>query len=99
MAHAPQAHRLRLIDCEEEDAVYEHMPFDEPVTDLDFRAANGVQITLLWDRACGRVWIAVRDEASDHEFEVEVLEGENALDVFRHPYAYAASRQPELLAA
>jgi hypothetical protein len=67
-------------------------------TDLDFRAADGIEVTLLWAKAAGRVWVAVRNHASGEEFEVEVRDTDRPLDVFRHPYAYAAARTPELLA-
>lgn len=67
--------------------------------DLDFRAADGIEVTLLWEKALGRVWVAVRNRTSGEHFEVEVRDSDNALDVFRHPYAYAAARTPELLAA
>lgn len=67
--------------------------------DLDYRAADGIEVTLLWAKAIGRVWVVVRNHASGEEFEVEVREDDNPLDVFRHPYAYAAARTPELLAA
>ena len=67
--------------------------------DLDFRAADGIEVTLLWEKTVGRVWVAVRNHDSGEDFEVEVRASDNALDIFRHPYAYAAARTPELLAA
>ena len=67
--------------------------------DLDFRAADGVEVTLLWAKARNRVWVAVRNHRSGEEFELEIREDDNPLDVFNHPYAYAAARMPELLAA
>lgn len=67
--------------------------------DLDFRAVDGIEVTLLWEKTLGRVWVGVRNHTSGEHFEVEVRESDNALDVFRHPYAYAAARTPELLAA
>ena len=67
--------------------------------DLDFRAANGVEVTLLWAKALNRVWVVVRNHRSGDEFEIEVRADDNPLDVFHHPYAYAAARMPELLAA
>ena len=68
-------------------------------TDLDFRAGDGIEVTLLWAKAIGRVWVAVRNHVSGEEFAVEVRDTDSPLDVFRHPYAYAAARTPELLAA
>ena len=71
----------------------------EGTKDLDFRAADGVEVTLLWAKALNRVWVAVRNHRSGEEFEIEVRADDNPLDVFHHPYAYAAARTPELLAA
>jgi hypothetical protein len=71
----------------------------EEAKDLDFRAADGIEVTLLWAKPLNRVWVAVRNHRSGEEFELEVRAADNALDVFRHPYAYAAARMPELLAA
>ena len=36
--------------------------------------------------------VAVNDSKTGDSFSLEVHEGERALDVFHHPYAYAASR-------
>ena len=71
----------------------------EGATDLDFRAADGVEVTLLWAKAVNRLWVAVRNHRSGEEFELEIRADDNPLDVFHHPYAYAAARMPELLAA
>ena len=67
--------------------------------DLDFRTADGVEVTLLWANALNRVWVAVHNHRSGEELEIEVRADDNPLDVVHHPYAYAASRKPELLAA
>ena len=71
----------------------------EQTKDLDFRAADGVEVTLLWARGIRRVWVAVRNHRSGEEFEVEIRGSDYPLDVFRHPNAYAAARTPELFAA
>jgi hypothetical protein len=74
-------------------------PTWDETTDLDFRTADGIEVTLLWAKAIGRVWVAVRNDHSGEEFEIEVRDTDSPLHVFRHPYAYAAARTPELLAA
>ena len=53
---------------------------------------------LLWHRRDDRVIVAVEDEKTGTSFELEVLEGERVLDVFHHPYAYAAHRGLDLAA-
>jgi hypothetical protein len=57
--------------------------------ELDHRIDDGVEVTLFWSRYSSRVWVAVYDSRSDEWFEVDVRP-EDALDAFRHPYAYAA---------
>ena len=58
--------------------------------ELDRRTNDGIDVRLLWCEHDGRVIVAVRDAKTGDAFAVEVQEGERALDVFRHPYAYAA---------
>ncbi len=65
--------------------------------ELDSRASDGIQVWLLWGQDNDRVFVAVNDHKTGEAFSVEVLEGERALHVFDHPYAYAA--QPRRLTA
>ena len=58
--------------------------------ELDRRSNDGIDVRLLWCQHDGRVIVAVRDARTGDAFAVEVREGERALDVFEHPYAYAA---------
>ena len=58
--------------------------------ELDSRRSDGIDVRLLWCEQDGRVLVAVRDAKTGDAFAVEVREGERALDVFAHPYAYAA---------
>jgi hypothetical protein len=58
--------------------------------ELTSRSANGVHVRLLWAEPEGRCSVAVTDVKSAEIFQIEVRAGERALDVFHHPYAYAA---------
>ena len=58
--------------------------------ELDHRTNDGIDVRLLWDPAADRALVQVTDAKADVEFEVTVRPGERALDVFHHPYAYAA---------
>jgi hypothetical protein len=62
------------------------------VQELDSRRSDGVHVRLLWDQRDERVSVAVEDAKTGDQFELIVCEGERALDVFHHPYAYAAFR-------
>lgn len=58
--------------------------------ELASRAIDGISVSLLWLRGTDRVHVAVRDSKRGHSFAVEVRPGDSPMDVFRHPYAYAA---------
>ena len=61
--------------------------------ELDRRTGDGIEVRLLWCEYDGRVTVAVSDTKSGVAFQLPVREGERALDVFHHPYAYAARPQ------
>jgi hypothetical protein len=60
--------------------------------ELDSRTFDGIEVRLLWSEHDGRVLVAVNDSKTGDSFSLEVHEDERAMDVFQHPYAYAASR-------
>jgi len=57
--------------------------------ELDRRNSDGIDVRLMWNEHDGRVIVQVNDAKTDESFTVEVREGENALNVFHQPYAYA----------
>ena len=61
-------------------------------TELAQRAADGIEVQLLWSRRWNTLAVAVHDARSRESFELVVDDGAEALDVFDHPYAYAAWR-------
>ena len=62
--------------------------------ELDHRNSDGIDVRLLWCQHDGRVLVAVSDAKTGDAFTVEVREGENAMTVFHHPFAYADRRSP-----
>jgi hypothetical protein len=58
--------------------------------ELAHRASNGIDVHLLWNRSDNTLAVTVSDDSGE-SFELPVASGE-ALDVFHHPYAYAAFR-------
>jgi len=54
--------------------------------------ATGVEVSLLWHELSNRVFVDVSDVRAGDSFEVPVTPADNPLDVFEHPYAYAALR-------
>jgi hypothetical protein len=65
--------------------------------ELDSRTTDGIEVRLLWSEPDGRVLVAVADAKTGDSFSIEVREGERPMDVFHHPYAYAASRTSALV--
>ena len=59
--------------------------------ELASREGDGLEITLLWSRATGRVKVTVADSRLDDSFELDIA-GADALAAFHHPFAYAAGR-------
>ena len=72
--------------------------------ELAHRRNDGLDVRLLWDPSSDSLRVSLVDAKSGAGFEVPVLPGQRALDVFHHPFAYAAVRQaaarrPDLKAA
>ena len=66
--------------------------------ELAYRAADGVEVGLFWHTSDDELVVVVSDERSGDRFELAAT-AEQALDVFEHPFAYAASRGVEYTAA
>lgn len=61
--------------------------------ELDRRISDGIRVRLLWHSGDGQVSVAVEDSKTGEMFDVPVGDDDRALDVFHHPYAYAARRR------
>jgi hypothetical protein len=61
-----------------------------PARELDHRESDGIAVTLLWYEDSNRVAVRVVDVEIDEELELPIAPGD-ALDAFRHPYAYVLS--------
>jgi hypothetical protein len=70
-------------------------PTSHLMQELDHRVNDGIDVRLLWSERDGRVLVAVEDSKTGEAFAIEVREGERAMDVFHHPYAYAAWHRVE----
>ena len=58
--------------------------------ELAHRAADGVEVTLYWNRLTNRTFLVVDDGRTGERLELNVP-NDAALDAFNHPYAYASS--------
>jgi hypothetical protein len=60
--------------------------------ELAHRATDGVEVALLWYPSNDVVSVRVVDTRAGESFELVLGDGDRPLDVFQHPYAYAALR-------
>jgi len=60
--------------------------------ELDSRVTDGIDIRLLWSPDDDQAWVSVSDPKTGDSFRIPVRGDERALDVFHHPFAYAAIR-------
>jgi hypothetical protein len=58
--------------------------------ELAHRSGDGIDVSLFWSKPSNWVTIAVVDTRSNEALEFDV-DGSAAIDVFNHPYAYAAA--------
>jgi hypothetical protein len=62
--------------------------------ELARRKTGAVEIALLWHMVSDSLSVSVKDAITGAEFQL-VVDAAEAMDVFHHPYAYAASRGVE----
>jgi hypothetical protein len=62
-----------------------------PIRELASRTSYGIEVTLLWNRRSDELTVCVTHSDTGVHFEIEA-ERVNALDIFYHPFAYAAAR-------
>jgi len=66
----------------------------ERAIELARRQTGAVEIALFWKTSINRLFVCVEDTSDGAGFQLVVGAGE-AMEVFHHPYAYAASRGVE----
>jgi hypothetical protein len=59
---------------------------------LASRNNAGIQVLLLWAADTNSVAVAVHDDSTDDEFELLIEPETSPMNVYEHPYAYAARR-------
>lgn len=58
------------------------------LVDLASRRGGGIEVALIWDRRDESLVVFARDDRTDEEVAIPVS-GEEATEVYRHPFAYA----------
>jgi hypothetical protein len=61
--------------------------------ELDARHAGGIDVELLWDPRTQGLSVVAHDTTTD-EIVTIFVEADQALEVFRHPFAYAGEPAP-----
>ena len=59
--------------------------------ELLVREADGIEVSLVWRRGADTLAVVVNDERGGTSFELDAPR-DRALDVFHHPFAYAAAQ-------
>jgi hypothetical protein len=68
------------------------LSFDHTPKELASRHNGTTEVALLWSRRTHCAAVAVHDDASGEHFELLIRPEDDPLDLYEHPYAYAASR-------
>lgn len=68
------------------------LSFDHTPKELASRHSGTVEVSLLWSRRRNRAAVTVEDAATGALIELPLAPGDDPLDVYNHPYAYAAAR-------
>jgi hypothetical protein len=63
----------------------------QPYRELAHRMSDGVEVVLFWHQITDELTVTVSDQRSGAYFEL-AADPHHALDIFDHPYAYAAFR-------
>lgn len=63
------------------------VPSDQLIVDLADRHSDDLDVVLLWARPSGWLWVTVTHRRSGRTARINATAA-NALDVFRHPFAY-----------
>jgi hypothetical protein len=66
------------------------LAMNETLRELDHRTSDMIDVWLLWRENDNAVLVSVADDKTGDRFTIDVRDGEKPLDVFNHPYAYAA---------
>jgi hypothetical protein len=63
------------------------------LVDLATRTAGGIEVALIWDRDEKTLVVFAHDSATREEVAIPVS-GEEATEIYRHPFAYAHRSSP-----
>jgi hypothetical protein len=85
-----------IVPGDETTEIQPLAPTTHTRAELDVREHSGASVTLYWIRGTDVLIVAVVDGWGGPSFELVLRADEQPLDVFHHPYAYAAARGLDL---
>jgi hypothetical protein len=68
------------------------LSFDHTPKELVSRRSGTCEVALFWSRRTHRAAVKLEDSGTGTTFELPLGENDDPLDVFNHPFAYAAAR-------
>jgi hypothetical protein len=85
---------IRCHDCRDADAPIRSDVAIETTgpRELAHRSAAGLEVSLLWFEATGRIAVRVVDSRTGDRFEM-CVKRKDALDAFHHPFGYVRPRR------
>jgi hypothetical protein len=85
---------IRCHDCRDDDAPIRAQLSTERTDprELAHRSGGGLDVSLLWFEATGRVTVRVFDSRTGDRFDMSV-KAADALNAFQHPFSYVTSRR------
>jgi hypothetical protein len=66
------------------------------LVDLVSRRGGGIEVALIWDRSRQTLVVFAHDNRTDEDVAIPV-NGDEASEVYRHPFAYAHRSQTQSL--
>jgi hypothetical protein len=86
-----RAQREGGVMCPSESVIEAASLADDDWRELASRSGDGLRISLVWSKSADRVKVTVFDQRLDEAFDIDA-DGADALNAFKHPFAYATSR-------
>lgn len=68
------------------------LSFDHTPKELASRQSGTVEISLLWSKRRHRAAVTLEDTVTGESIELPLAPEDDPLDVYNHPYVYAAAR-------
>jgi hypothetical protein len=79
-------------------ATFQDHPVPAVIRELDSRTSDGIEVRLLWNPRTRQVLVSAVDHQRSAAIQFEVAH-RDALEAFRHPYAFAPNEESNIVLA